>query len=169
MGGLRGLIAGTCCAWPLPLDASCAKTARQLYRDAASEAGITADVIYDGITMASELAANTLHAYESYGSRGSLRPTVAALPELWLYLRGSGPKRELVCKIFDAYPGWKGGRRSRPQPGPRTGPGGQRTRASGRPRAVAGPMGPSPHAGAAERAPGPRQGRLVRPSHSGAR
>jgi hypothetical protein len=109
MAGLRSLIAGTCCAWTLPLDASCAKAARQLYRDAASEVGITADLIYDGITMASELAANTLHAYESCGSRSALRPAVAALPELWLYLRGGGPKQELVCKIFDAYPGWKAG------------------------------------------------------------
>jgi hypothetical protein len=107
MGGLRGLVAGTCCAWSLPLDPSCAKAARQLYRDAGSEAGLSADLIYDGITMASELAANTLHAYETYGPRGSLRPPAAALPELWLYLRGSGAKRELVCKIFDAYPGWK--------------------------------------------------------------
>lgn len=109
MAGLRGLIGGTCCAWALPLDASCAKAARQLYRDAASEVGITADLVYDGITMASELAANTLHAYESYGSRSGLRPPVAALPELWLYLRGSGLSRELVCKVFDAYPGWKTG------------------------------------------------------------
>jgi hypothetical protein len=109
MAGLRGLIAGTCCAWALPVDASCAKAARQLYRDAASEVGIGADLVYDGITMASELAANTLHAYESYGARSGLRPPVAALPELWLYLRGSGARRELVCKIFDAYPGWKAG------------------------------------------------------------
>jgi hypothetical protein len=107
MGGLRGLIAGTCCAWSLPVDASCAKAARQLYRDAAAEAGIPGDLVYDGITMASELAANTLHAYEAYGPRSGLGPRLAALPELWLYLRGSGQKRELVCKIFDAYPGWK--------------------------------------------------------------
>ncbi|HYZ55947.1 MAG TPA: hypothetical protein VE733_20955 [Streptosporangiaceae bacterium] len=107
MCGLRGLTAGTCCAWPLPLDASCAKAARRLYRDAAAEVGITADLIYDGITMASELAANTLHAYENFGSRGSLRHHDATLPELWLYLRGCGTRRELVCKIFDSYPGWK--------------------------------------------------------------
>jgi hypothetical protein len=107
MGSLRGLVTGTCCAWSLPVDPSCAKAARQLYQDAASEAGLNADLIYDGITMASELAANTLHAYETYGSRGGLRPPMAAVPELWLYLRGTGPKRELVCKVFDAYPGWK--------------------------------------------------------------
>jgi hypothetical protein len=27
-------------------------------------------------------------------------------PELWLYLRGSGEQCELVCKVFDSYPGW---------------------------------------------------------------
>jgi hypothetical protein len=30
-------------------------------------------------------------------------------PELWLYLRGSGEQCELVCKVFDAYPGWAHG------------------------------------------------------------
>jgi hypothetical protein len=30
-------------------------------------------------------------------------------PELWLYLRGSGEECELVCKVFDAYPGWAQG------------------------------------------------------------
>ena len=30
-------------------------------------------------------------------------------PELWLYLRGSGEACELVCKVFDAYPGWAHG------------------------------------------------------------
>ena len=107
MGGLRGLITGTCCAWALPADPTSARIARQLYREAASEAGVAADLIYDGITMVSELAANTLHAYEICCSRASLLPQAAALPELWLYLRGSGPGRELVCKVFDSLPGWK--------------------------------------------------------------
>jgi hypothetical protein len=31
-------------------------------------------------------------------------PRVA--PELWLYLRGTGVRRELVCKVFDSFPGW---------------------------------------------------------------
>jgi hypothetical protein len=30
-------------------------------------------------------------------------------PELWLYLRGSGEQCELVCKVFDTYPGWAHG------------------------------------------------------------
>lgn len=109
VGGLRGLITGTCCAWALPADPTSARMARHLYREAAAEAGMAADVVYDGITMVSELAANTLHAYEICCSRASLLPQAAALPELWLYLRGSGSGRELVCKVFDSFPGWKPG------------------------------------------------------------
>jgi hypothetical protein len=30
-------------------------------------------------------------------------------PELWLYLRGIGSRRELVCKIFDCSRGWRHG------------------------------------------------------------
>ena len=30
-------------------------------------------------------------------------------PELWLYLRGLGSRRELVCKVFDCYRGWRHG------------------------------------------------------------
>ena len=30
-------------------------------------------------------------------------------PELWLYLRGLGIRRELVCKVFDGYRGWRHG------------------------------------------------------------
>ena len=59
--------------------------------------------------MASELAANTLHAGRDVSSRDRFRPA-AARPELWLYLRGSGMMRELVCKVFDACPGWRLGR-----------------------------------------------------------
>ena len=59
MGGLRSLLTGACCAWPLPMDASCARAARQHYRDAAAEAGIRDELSCDGTMMASELAANT--------------------------------------------------------------------------------------------------------------
>jgi hypothetical protein len=51
-----------------------------------------------------------------HGDSGDLG---AGTPELWLYLRGSGEACELVCKVFDAYPGWahgtapgQGGRRA---------------------------------------------------------
>jgi hypothetical protein len=36
-------------------------------------------------------------------------PLVPGCPELWLYLRGIGARRELVCKIFDCYRGWRHG------------------------------------------------------------
>ena len=119
MGSLRTLVTGACCAWPLPTDASCARAARQFYREATAEAGIRAGLIDDGVLMASELAANTLHAGRDISgrdisgrdiaSRDRFRPAVAR-PELWLYLRGSGMMRELVCKVFDACPGWRLGR-----------------------------------------------------------
>ena len=41
---------------------------------------------------------------------GAAGGPVTARPELWLYLRGSGMTRELVCKVFDASPGWTLGR-----------------------------------------------------------
>jgi hypothetical protein len=34
---------------------------------------------------------------------------VTGRPELWLYLRGLGVRRELVCKVFDCYRGWRHG------------------------------------------------------------
>src|SRR5260370_42523386 len=62
IGGWRGVRAGSCHAWPLPADATCAIVARQVFRDAVSEVGLEPDVFDDCILMASELAANTLHA-----------------------------------------------------------------------------------------------------------
>src|SRR6202034_3145206 len=34
---------------------------------------------------------------------------VSGFPEFWLYLRGTGARCELVCKVCDAQPGWKTG------------------------------------------------------------
>jgi len=117
MGGLRNLRTGTCCAWSLPTDATCARAARQLYGDAAAEVGVRDELICDGVMMASELAANTLHAGAGTAARGGGAPVlVTARPELWLYLRGSGMMRELVCKVFDAFPAWKLGRAPSPLP-----------------------------------------------------
>ena len=67
------------------------------------------DLVHDGITMASELAANTMHSQGNveFGT-GRQRP-VTGFPELWLYLRGSGARCELVCKVFDSQQGWKTG------------------------------------------------------------
>jgi hypothetical protein len=150
----RGVHAGTCYAWPLPADATCATVARQAFRDAVSEVGLEPDLLEDGVLMASELAANTLHAQavaraggggnrlvsvvadmegepvESAGPapqapqaprahrhRPSRVPRYPQPPqppgvpqaELWLYLRGLGTARELVCKVFDCYRGWRDG------------------------------------------------------------
>jgi len=66
----RGVHAGTCYAWPLPADATCATVARQAFRDAVSEVGIEPDLLEDGVLMASELAANTLHAQAVAGAGG---------------------------------------------------------------------------------------------------
>jgi hypothetical protein len=117
MGGLHNLRTGTCCAWSLPTDATCARAARQLYGAAAAEVGIRDELICDGVMMASELAANTLHAGAGTAVRGGgALALVTARPELWLYLRGSGMMRELVCKVFDAFPAWKLGRAPGPLP-----------------------------------------------------
>jgi anti-sigma regulatory factor (Ser/Thr protein kinase) len=109
--GWRKVGAGACCAWPLPADATCAGVARRVFRRTASALALDADAIDDGETMVSELAANTLHAQG--GQRGE------HASEVWMYLRGTGEQCELVCKVFDACPGWvrggapaRGGRRA---------------------------------------------------------
>jgi hypothetical protein len=139
--GMRGVRAGTCHAWPLPADATCATVARQVFRDAVSELGLEPDLLDDCVLMASELAANTLHARAVAGPGGggdrfvSVAPDMGGEPissagpapqtsqlpqspqlpqtpqgpELWLYLRGLGSRRELVCKIFDCSRGWRHG------------------------------------------------------------
>jgi hypothetical protein len=140
INGLRSVHAGSCHAWPLPADATCATVARQVFRDAVSEVGLEPDLLEDCILMASELAANTLHARAVAGTGGGgdrfvsvapdmggepissagpapytprdpAPPAVAppGCPELWLYLRGLGTRRELVCKVFDCYRGWRHG------------------------------------------------------------
>jgi len=131
-----------------------------VFRDAVSEVGLEPDLLDDCILMASELAANTLHAHAvaGVGGGGNRLASVAADvegeqeisadpaprapqdspntpqdppstpappaprapqddqppqdhcgPELWLYLRGLGVRRELVCKVFDCVRGWRHG------------------------------------------------------------
>ena len=146
INGLRSVHAGSCHAWPLPADATCATVARQVFRNAVSEVGLEPDLLDDCILMASELAANTLHARAVAGTGGggdrfvSVAPDMGGepissagpapqtpqiqqiqqepaaftgalpgCPELWLYLRGLGARRELVCKVFDCYRGWRHG------------------------------------------------------------
>lgn len=103
-----GIGAGGCFARPLPLDATCAGAARSLFREAVAGLGLPGDLVHDGVTMASELAANTLHSQASVEFSGSQRP-VTGFPELWVYLRGAGLRCELVCKVFDSQPGWASG------------------------------------------------------------
>jgi len=102
--GLRTVEVGACGAWPLPGDPTCASVARRTFRRVAGALALDPDVADDGMTMVSELAANTLHARREQRQQGEQR---VVAPELWLYLRGgAGPNRQLVCKVFDALPGW---------------------------------------------------------------
>jgi len=96
--GLRMVQTRVCGAWVLPGDPTCAGVARRLFQRVASELALDRDTIDDGVTMVSELAANTLHA--------SQRQALPVNPELWLYLRGTGQRVELVCKVFDTLPTW---------------------------------------------------------------
>jgi len=139
----RGVLPGSCHTWPLPADATCAAVARQIFRDTAGEVGLEPDLLDDCILMASELAANTLHARAIPAAPLLTAGTPRAVPpgprlaantphpraapgdparasaapadpphassELWLYLRGLGLRRELVCKIFDSRRGWRHG------------------------------------------------------------
>jgi anti-sigma regulatory factor (Ser/Thr protein kinase) len=104
-----GLSNGGCFARPLPIDRTCAAAARRSFREAVSSLAIPSGLLHDGVTMASELAANTLHAQRS-SARGPTRQRVTAgIPEIWLYLRGTGRTRELVCKVFDTERSWSAG------------------------------------------------------------
>jgi hypothetical protein len=102
-------MSGGCCAWPLPLDTTCAREARRIFSEAVTGLGLGDDQVYDGVTMASELAANTLHAQESVEFDGMAGWPELGAPELWLYLRRFEGRWELVCKVFDSLAGWKRG------------------------------------------------------------
>jgi hypothetical protein len=107
--GLRTVEGRACGAWPLPADPSCASVARRTFRRVAAALALDPETTDDGVTMVSELAANTLHAQREQHprpDRGFPAGQRAAAPELWLYLRGAGRRSELVCKVFDAFPGW---------------------------------------------------------------
>jgi hypothetical protein len=101
--------AGGCFARPLPLDPTCSAAARRFFREAVAGLGLPADLVHDGITMASELAANTLHSDGNVEYRGGSQRPVSGCPEFWLYVRGAGTRCELICKVFDSDPGWERG------------------------------------------------------------
>jgi anti-sigma regulatory factor (Ser/Thr protein kinase) len=104
--GLRG---GGCFVRPLPIDTTCAAAARRFFREAASTLAVPSGLLHDGVTMASELAANTLHAQRNAAQSAVRLRSAAGIPEIWLYLRGTGRTRELVCKVFDTERGWSVG------------------------------------------------------------
>src|SRR5579859_4522457 len=80
--GMRGVRAGTCHAWSLPADATCATVARQVFRDAVSEVGLEPALLDDCVLMASELAANTLHARAVAGPGGGGDRFVSVAPDM---------------------------------------------------------------------------------------
>jgi hypothetical protein len=101
---------GSCRAWLLPSDETCAAVARRLVRESVADLGLEPGVLDDAILMTSELAANTLHATAAARNASPARGKAdSGDPELWLYLRGVGLRRELVCKVFDCYQGWLNG------------------------------------------------------------
>ncbi len=102
------VMAGGIFARPLPLDGTCAGAARKYFREAVSGTGLPGDLVHDGVTMASELAANTLNAHGNIEYGDGHQP-LSGVPEFWLYVRDCGTGRELVCKIFDSEPGWDAG------------------------------------------------------------
>jgi len=104
-----GLSGGGCFFRPLPVDTTCASAARRYFREAASTLAIPSGLLHDGVTMASELAANTLHAQRDAERNSVSQRSPAGMPEIWLYLRGTGRTRELVCKVFDTERSWSAG------------------------------------------------------------
>ena len=83
---------------------TCSAAARRFFREAVAGLDLPADLVHDGITMASELAANTLHADGNVEFRGGTQRPVSGCPEFWLYVRGQGTRCELICKVFDSDP-----------------------------------------------------------------
>src|ERR1700722_20823190 len=78
--------AGGCFVRPLPLDRTCSSAARRFFREAVAGLDLPADLVHDGITMASELAATTLHALGNVEYSGNKQRAVSGIPEFWLYL-----------------------------------------------------------------------------------
>lgn len=112
-GEAAGLSGGGCFVRALPVDATCAAVARRYFREAVSGLALPSGLLHDGVTMASELAANTLHAQqraaEAASADGRLAHQSVLSAEIWVYLRGYGRSCELVCKVFDTERGWNAG------------------------------------------------------------
>jgi hypothetical protein len=101
------LSAGGCFVRPLPTDTTCAAAARRFFREGLASLPMPSALLHDGVTMASELAANTLHAQRQAVIEAA-RPLGSVVPEIWMYLRGTGRGCEIVCKVFDAMRDWEG-------------------------------------------------------------
>jgi hypothetical protein len=82
INGLWSVHAGSCHVWPLPADATCATVARRVFRDAVSGVGLEPSLLDDCILMASELAANTLHARAVAGTGGGEDRLVSVAPDM---------------------------------------------------------------------------------------
>jgi hypothetical protein len=80
--------------------------ARDAFRTAVGLLSLPDELRFDGITMASELAANTMHARRNVEFDGAGSWPLAGAPELWIYLRRAAGRWELVCKVFDSLSGW---------------------------------------------------------------
>jgi hypothetical protein len=104
-----GVSGGGCFVRPLPNDTTCASAARRFFREALSSLPIPSGLLHDGVTMASELAANTLHAQRKAASAAAWQRVASGVPEIWIYLRGDGRHCELVCKVFDSERAFDGG------------------------------------------------------------
>jgi hypothetical protein len=104
-----GVSGGGCFVRPLPMDTTCAAAARRFFREALSSLPIPGGLLHDGVTMASELAANTLHAQRKAALSAAWQRAASGVPEIWVYLRGDGRQCELVCKVFDSERDWDGG------------------------------------------------------------
>ena len=102
------LSAGGCFVRPLPADTTCAAAARRFFREALASLPIPSGLLHDGVTMASELAANTLHAQRQAALGAARQLAASVVPEIWMYLRGTGRSCEIVCKVFDAARNWDG-------------------------------------------------------------
>jgi hypothetical protein len=104
-----GISAGGCFVRPLPLDTTCAAAGRRFFREAVSSLHIPSGLVHDGVTMASELAANTLHAQRGAGPGVVRQRAAGGVPEIWVSLRGDSRRCELVCKLFDSARSWDTG------------------------------------------------------------
>lgn len=88
-------------AWRLPDDPTCARSARSHTRRALAGLRLPENLISDAELAVSELATNAwLHALNAKPLPEDAGPG-EALPELWLYRRGTLPAAELVCGVFD--------------------------------------------------------------------